>query len=800
MADQPVGRIIIDTEIDVDGAKEGVKNLTSEQLKIRNEYRKTEREIASLKEQIKDMETPKPDTAALEKYENKLQATYDKLAALEAQARNIENEISEGVPTGTSEKHLQNMYEHSKAWRKVQQEAEKTYRETEKYEKEIEKIKAATNTDMGTAKYKKAVDALAKATDRLDMLGKKAQEVEAKQASLVNTLKATGREGQKSFNKASNSAKKFAVRLRSIIASAFIFNIISSGLRQFTTYMGNALKANTQFSASVAAIKGNLLTAFQPIYNAVMPALNTLMAGLQKVTGYIAGCISTLFGTTVKASQDSAEELYNQATALDSVAESAKQANKQLSDIDELQVINKSETTDSSTSASSDNISASFGEIEYSGKVPQWLEESMENIKKLISDWKIGDFFSVGEDVSNLVIGITQFFTKAINSIDWYGIGQKIGDFFNGIDWGGVLWNFAKLAVAVIKAIGEAFAGIVDSSPILAGILTLFGGLKLTGLDTVLSNNITSFLSKKGLSIGKIATGIMLAVTSVELADSETLAGHITSCLAAAAGGYAIGGPVGAAAAFAVAVTVNLLFAISDTGNVLEWTEIPLTTAVQELVDKVDVLNDKYTDFQELAKKPLTLKAEYEDISGLLSTYFELSEMDYDTMTDEQKQQLKTLYDKISEYAPEIKSNVNEVTGAWQGTSEELQEAIDKQYEFYLQSAYSEIYSEAVKNLAEYQVEYRQAYIDEDYQDLLQEQKDAEDELESIRAKLLSNGFSIEDINQLNNGNILIGMDKTLAKQYIDAYNNSRKINKNVNAVKESMEKSAHILMIQKKM
>ena len=155
MADKVAGRIVIDTEIDVSGAKKGVQNLTSEQIKVRNEYRKTAREIEALKEQIKDMETPKMDTSSLDKYESKLQTTYDKLADLEAQARKIENGINASVPAGTSEDRLQNMYEHNKAWIEIQKEVEKAYIESEKYEKEIEKIKATTSTGIGTEKYKK---------------------------------------------------------------------------------------------------------------------------------------------------------------------------------------------------------------------------------------------------------------------------------------------------------------------------------------------------------------------------------------------------------------------------------------------------------------------------------------------------------------------------------------------------------------------------------------------------------------------------------------------------------------------
>lgn len=577
MANKADGRIVIDTEIDVSGAKQGVKNLTSEQIKVRNEYRKTareiallqeqikemetpkvdtsslekyeieqtkitneykktERQIALLEEQIKEMETPKIDTSSLEKYETKLQETYDKLADLEAQARAVENGINASIPVGTSKERLQDIYEHKKAWKDIQQAADKAYVEAEKYEKEIEKIKATTSTDMGTAKYEKAVNALATATEHLDMLGKKAKEVEArqlkvaestsigtakykkavdalanakerldalgektkevdaKQDKLVNKLKSVGREGRKNFRKASNSAQKFAVRLRSIVASAFIFNIISSGLRQLTSYMGNALKANKQFSASMSAIKGNLLTAFQPIYNAVMPALNSFMAGLQKVTGYIASFISTLFGTSVKASQESAKELYEQSSALDSVADSAKKANKQLSDIDELHVVNKSESIDSTSGSAGSNIVPTFGEIEVSGGLPEWLKKSMETIEKLIEDWKIGDFFSVGGDVSDLVIQINDFIAEAIASVNWENLGANVGAFLRGIKWLDVFKSLWEVLHSAIDGAVNFYFGMFEEAPFETAFITAIGLWKFTGISNAIVGKINDKL------------------------------------------------------------------------------------------------------------------------------------------------------------------------------------------------------------------------------------------------------------------------------------------------------------------
>lgn len=710
MANKADGRIVIDTEIDVSGAKQGVKNLTSEQIKVRNEYRKTAREIALLQEQIEEMETPKIDTSSLEKYESKLQETYDKLADLEAQARAIENGINASVPVGTSEERLQDMHEHNKAWKDIQQAADKAYVEAEKYEKEIEKIKAAKSTEIGTLKYKKAVDALANATEHLEALGRKTKEVDAKQDKLVNKLKSVGREGRKNYRKASNSAQKFAVRLRSIVASAFIFNIISSGLRQLTSYMGNALKANKQFSASVSAIKGNLLTAFQPIYNAVMPALNSFMAGLQKVTGYIASFISMLFGTSVKASQESAKELYEQSSALDSVANSAKKANKQLSDIDELHVVNKSENIDSTSGSAGSNIVPSFGEIEVVDELPEWLEKSIENIKKLISDFKIGDYFAVGEDVSDLVIQISNYIAEAIASINWENVGKNVGAFLRGIKWLEVLKSLWGVLDAAITGAIKFYFGMLKEAPFETALITAMALWKFTGVGNALvgmiNTALVTALPKGGFSIKSALKVIFQLYLAFKLGDKigSEIAKMLDDEVANILGDrtffdyvFEFGFEEGLhdlANAMKPSALINFIKANGGTTEI----EFNITAETKEFQEKIDKAVSSLDDFKTSSTNTLrNIDIEYENAFQTAQKYFELSQKDPSLFTEADLINLKDYKDTLEDYGILMTGSIDEVTNAWKGTNDELLKLIENQRNASKSQAYTDIIAEAQK-------------------------------------------------------------------------------------------------------
>ncbi len=747
MSSKVDGRIVMDTEIDVRGAKEGVKNLTSEQIKVRNEYRKTAREIALLQEQIKDMETPKMDTSSLEKYEieqtkitneykkterqialleeqikemetpkidtsslekyeSKLQEAYDKLADLEAQAKAIENEINVTIPARTSKKGLDNIYKQKKAWKEVEQARDKVYIEVEKYEKEIEKIKATTSTSIGTAKYEKTVNALANATERLNMLGKKAKEVEtkhekaatsteigtskykkavdalanatehlealgkktkevdAKQDKLVNKLKSVGREGKKSFRKASSSAQKFAVRLRSIIASAFIFNIISSGLRQLTEYMGNALKANKQFSASMSAIKGNLLTAFQPIYNAVMPALNSLMSGLQRVTGYIAGIINKLFGISIKASQESAKELYEQSSALNSVADSAKKANKQLADIDELQVINKSENVDSSSNNTGSNIVPSFGEIEVIDELPEWLEKSIENIKKLLGDLKIGDYFAVGEDVSDLVIQISDYIAEAIASINWDDVGKNVGAFLRGIKWLEILKSLWGVLDAAITGAIKFYFGMLKEAPFETALITAIAGWKFKG---VASKFISLAKAHPFITAATIIAGIII--------NWDEVVEFLTTILTK----------------FSKIISVDIA-----TG-----TTIGISANMSEIASEIESFAESYKKLAKINEENIEgITAKYQGIKNIADEYMTLSK-NYDNLTESQKTLVKDYSKIIGDNVENSGQYIDTLTGKWLGTSNQMTELINKTEAYYKglakQEILTELYTEQAK-------------------------------------------------------------------------------------------------------
>lgn len=89
----------------------------------------------------------------------------------------------------------------------------------------------------------------------------------------------------------------------------FIYSPISKGVKAAMNHTKEALKTNEEFVDSLNKIKTNLMVAFQPVYDFILPAINSLMESLATVTTYIASKISSLFGKTYQQSYDAAKDM-----------------------------------------------------------------------------------------------------------------------------------------------------------------------------------------------------------------------------------------------------------------------------------------------------------------------------------------------------------------------------------------------------------------------------------------------------------------------------------------------------------
>ena len=222
----------------------------------------------------------------------------------------------------------------------------------------------------------------------------------ANKLGLFNNTVSKGSKLNKKFSSSLKSSSKnvnsYNHGIRASIGQMFKWMIILPGivrmLGAMATGLLNNLKTNEQFSNSLAQIKSNLMIAFTPIYQAILPAINALMNALSIATQYIASFISALFGKTFEQSKQATQGLIDAKNAMGVYGETAKAAGEAAKDalglasFDEINTLN------------SNNSSSGSGGGGGSSSIPQLVTpaldtSSVDSAMKKLTD-KIKAYFN----------------------------------------------------------------------------------------------------------------------------------------------------------------------------------------------------------------------------------------------------------------------------------------------------------------------------------------------------------------------------------------------------------------------
>ena len=338
---------------------------------------------------------------------------------------------------------------------------------------DYERVKAALEAQ------KKEVQDLQKEWDKVnDKVDGYDRKIEASRAEIERCTEEAGRlrsklgKGGNSldgvFTNAEKSANRFGRRIISIGMSAFVFNVLSSGLRSAAQYMGKCLRTSKEYTTQLAKLKAALLTAFQPIYDFVLPGLIMVLKILTACVQMLAQLLSWMSGKSLKQSAENAKNLYNQANAITAVGDAAKEASKDLAAFDEINRLG--EATISVGGVDTGTVAPDFSDFDESTE----LEGSLRNIAELVAAigagflaWKIASGFT---ENLNTIAGIALTVGGAVMyAFNW------MDAFANGIDWenlNSMLAGMAAIVGGLYLAFGQTGAAV--------GLLTT--GLGLLGV------------------------------------------------------------------------------------------------------------------------------------------------------------------------------------------------------------------------------------------------------------------------------------------------------------------------------
>lgn len=332
-------------------------------------------------------------------------------------------------------------------------------------------------------------DAIQKTTQQLKMAQlnlESSQIAQEKASASVSEYVGKQRLAALTTQNVSEQFKKFTKRIAGLAKRVFIFTMITKALRAMRKMLLSTIGADKQMSTSLAQIRGNLISAFAPIYNYILPAIRTLLAWLAKLTAVVSVFINSLFGKTASQADASAKALYNQASVTEAAGDAAEKAKKQLSGLDEM---NRWESNDSSGGGGggSSGIAPKFdlsdqvdtGKIGKIAAVVRELSPYVAAVAAGFAAWKIGKkFLGNLSKAKQLALAVAGAVLMGINVVDMLKNGMNFDN----------LTGYIIGAAAAVTGLGLAFG-------VLGGAITaIVAGLVLLGvaIRDVIKNGFNS--------------------------------------------------------------------------------------------------------------------------------------------------------------------------------------------------------------------------------------------------------------------------------------------------------------------
>lgn len=346
----------------------------------------------------------------------------------------------------------------------------------------------------------KAADDVAVATDKLPSSAEKAAEAAKKAAKETEGI---GKAAKKSENQVSGLEK----RLVRLAQRVLVFNVILKALNAFRDYLGKALKTSKEFTAAWNNLRGALLTAFQPIWETILPWLTKFVNILAKVITWIAAFFSWLTGKSLAASSKNAKSLYKEANAIEAVGKAADKSKLSLASFDELNNLSSNKGAGGGGGSGGASMPKFAADTSYLEKVEGIMAKIGDWVLAIgagLLAWKIGSAFGLGlkdclglfSAISGAVLEVAGFIDAWQNGLNWNNLIQMLS---------GMLLLVGGLAL-LFGGIGAAIGAVVS------GIALVVIGLKEWVTQGELTDEAFAALAV-GLSLtGNLIWAIVLAI------------------------------------------------------------------------------------------------------------------------------------------------------------------------------------------------------------------------------------------------------------------------------------------------
>jgi ABC-type transporter Mla subunit MlaD len=430
----------------------------------------------------------------------------------------------------------------------------------------------------------------------------------------------------------------------------------------------------------------------------------------------VSGILSAVFGLNAKISTSAAsigngaEEASSGYEQLGNSAEEAgKKANGATAPFDKLnQMADSASTIDGGTiDAPVIDVDAAESTVDNGTAITESFEDLREAIEPTLES--LEDFKEALEPVAEFVFdNLESFYKDVLKPIGKWILGEGLPDLLDAgsdlieeIDWdrlAGSIKNFNKAIAPFAISVGKGFILFVKSlvdmlTPGVSGSVNLLSdGLNL------LAEAIGLVPEDAAIAIGGAIGGL---VTAVLLFNGASSAVGIISKLGPAISTMisTIGGSPVLVLGAALAAVAGGIMAL----NQAKFENSDVGALVDELDNLADAAKDTNKELQDILEqqdeRTQGVETEYGAVQILADKYFDLA--DKASLTNDEQLLMKTYAQELIKKIPELNGLIDDQTGAYEGTKEEIQSLITKTKEYYLVQAAQESLTKLANGLFE---------------------------------------------------------------------------------------------------
>lgn len=405
MASSYDGDIMLSVGLDAKDARKTAKDLKNEINKVFESQGSKEQksQIATLNKQMKEatakanelsdqidkLSNAKTPTEEYNNLKKELNSTLETIVQLE-------NRLRKGPASGMGDKEWGAVYkslnrqldqansEVSSITEKMQnlEQAGKAFtlgKDTEEFTRLTRQLDSVNDkTKILLIRYNQLQNPVSKATERMKGLKDATEKVRKSAAKAANTTSKGFAQVNAGVGKVIKKLLAYGIGIRSLYALfGKLRKAVTEGFANFYASSSQFKKKVDDLKTSVTTLKNSFAAAFAPIVELAIPYIQKLIEWLTKLMGYVAQFTAAITG----------QKKYTK--AIKQTGEAAEKANKQLSGLDKLNVINSDNGGETGTNA--------FEEVPIDAKMIDFVEQLKDKLKGVVDyATKLKDIFKQG--------------------------------------------------------------------------------------------------------------------------------------------------------------------------------------------------------------------------------------------------------------------------------------------------------------------------------------------------------------------------------------------------------------------